>query len=108
MNMVDYLVIDFIPISNEKREISRRVREREGNGGPGEDFDGSKGTSSLVESKRREIEEASNLVFDLEFVGEVLPRRDGACGSINSVFVRILSLLNSVPIRVSNISTVVC
>lgn len=94
------LMIDVVPISNKKSEISRRLRKWDRNFGPTEDFDGTKGTSSLVESKRREVEESSNLVLDLKFVGEVLARSDRACGSMNSILIRISSLLNTIPVQI--------
>lgn len=93
-----YLVIDLVPITNKKGEITSWVWERDRDPWPAKDFDGSKTTSCLVESKRWKIEETSNLIFDLECVGEVLPRRDGTCGSINSILVRISPLLNTIPV----------
>lgn len=80
-------MINLVPISNKKGEISRWFWEGNWNPWPAEDFDGTKATSCLVESKRWEIEKASNLVFDLKIVGEVLARRNGACSSINSILV---------------------
>jgi len=93
-----YRVIDLVPITNEKCVIISWFRERNGNPWPAKDFDGSKTTSCFVESKRWKIEEASNLIFDLKCICEVFPRRDGTCGSINSVLVRISPLLNTIPI----------
>lgn len=93
-----YLVIDLVPISNKKGEITSWVREWDRDPWSAKDFDGTKTTSCLVESKRWEIEETSNLIFDLKCVGEVLPRRDGACGAINSILIRISPLLNTIPV----------
>jgi hypothetical protein len=38
-----------------------------------------------VHAKGRKIEVATNLVFHLEHVSEVLPRWDGAVGTIDSI-----------------------
>jgi len=91
-------VIDLVPISNKKTEITSWVRKWNRDPWPAKDFDCSKTTSCLVECKRWEIEETSNLIFDLKGVCEVLPRRDGARGSINSILVRISPLLNTIPV----------
>ena len=94
-----YLMRDGVPISNEEGEIISRVREWDRNSGSAKDFDGTKATSSFMEIKRWEIEEASNLIFDLKGVSEVLSRRDGTCGAIDSILVRVSPLLNTIPVQ---------
>lgn len=99
MDCVDYLVIDLVPITNKKTVISSWFRKWDRDSWSAKDFDCTKTTSCLVESKRWEIEETSNLIFDLKCVGEVLPWRDGACRSINSILIRISPLLNTIPVQ---------
>lgn len=101
--MFDYIVIDLVPISNKKSEIISWGWEWDWNQWPAEDLDGSKATSCLVECKRWEIEEASYLIFDLKCVGVVLARRDRACGSINSILIRIPPLLDTTPVELKHI-----
>lgn len=47
--MDNYSVISLVPISDEKCDISRRIREWDRNPGPAEDSDPSKPASGLVE-----------------------------------------------------------
>lgn len=97
-NLSHYRVINLVPITNKKCVIISWFRERNRNPWSAKDFDGSKTTSCLVKSKRWKIEEASNLIFDLKCVCEVLPRKDGTCCTINSILVRISPLLNTIPV----------
>lgn len=94
----DYRVIEFVPITDEDGEIISWIREWNRNQWSAKDFDGSKTTSSFVESKRWKIKEASNLIFDLKLVCEVFTRRNGTCCTINSILKRVSSLLNTVPV----------
>lgn len=105
---VDYPVIDLVPISNKNRVIISWVWEWDRNPWPTKDFDGPKATSCLVEIKRWEVVEASNLIFDLKCVGEVLAWRDGACCPINSILIRISPLLNTIPVAFQNKSPRQC
>jgi hypothetical protein len=97
-HLIYYRVISLVPISNEKSVIPSRFREWDGNSRPAEDFNTSKATSCLVELKRWEIEKTAYLIFHLQCVGEVFAWRDGACGSIHSILVRISPLLNPIPV----------
>lgn len=72
-------MIGFVPISGEKPEVAVRRRERDGDARTAPDTDGSKGTSGFVEGKRREIVEATDLIFDLDYVSEVFARWDWTC-----------------------------
>jgi len=100
-NVIDdyYLVIDLVPITNKKTEITSWVRKWDRDSWSAEDFDCTKTTSCFMKSKRWEIEETPNLIFDLKCVCEVLPWRDWACGSINSILIRISPLLNTIPVQ---------
>ena len=80
-------MICFVPISDEDGVISGGFWEGDGNERPAENSDSSEAAGSLVESKRGEIEEAANLIFDLESVSVVLAWWNGTCGSINPILV---------------------
>ena len=92
-----YCVVSLVPISDENSVVTGRFRKRNRDPWPAKDPDTSETTSSLVKSKRREVIETTNLIFDLEDVCEVLSWRNGACCSIYTIFVRISSVLNSIP-----------
>ena len=83
----EYRVIGAVPVSDEKGVVTGGIREGDGDEGAAEDSDGAETTGGLVEGERGEIVKASNLILDLEDVGEVLSGRDGAGCSINTVFV---------------------
>ena len=80
-------MICFVPISDEESVISGGFWEGDGNERPAENSDSSEAAGSLVDSKRGEIEEATNLIFDLESVSGVVAWWNGACGSINPILV---------------------
>lgn len=61
----DYPVVIYEPVANKKGEIASRVRERDWDFGPTENPDASKAASRFLESKRREIEKATDLIFHL-------------------------------------------
>jgi len=73
------------PITSQECEISTGRREWYGNDRTACDFEATKASCSLVHAKGRKIEVATNLVFHLEHVSEVLPRWDGAVGTIDSI-----------------------
>ncbi|KAL6992802.1 hypothetical protein U1Q18_010918, partial [Sarracenia purpurea var. burkii] len=52
---------------------------------PAPDPNAAETSGGLVESKRREVKEAADLVLGLEDVSEILPGWDGAVGSVHSV-----------------------
>ena len=82
----DYRVIRFVPISDKNGIVTGRIREGDRNSGTAEDPNAAKTASSFVESKRREVVKASNLILNLKNVGKVLPRRNWTCGSENTIF----------------------
>lgn len=90
-------MIGGVPVADEKGVIGSRLRERDGNEGTTENSYTSKSTGGFVECKRGKIEVTSDLILHLNPVGKVLARRNRACGSVYSVLVRILPLLNSIP-----------
>lgn len=80
-------MIGFVPVSDENGVVAGGIGEGDGNAGAAEDSDGAETAGGLVEGERGEVVEASDLILHLENVGEVLPRRDWARRSINTVFV---------------------
>lgn len=93
-----YRVVRFVPIPNQDGVVASRIWERDWNSRSTEDPDTSETTGSFVECKRREIVKASNLILHLDYVCEILPRRNGACCSINSILKWVPPLLNPVPV----------
>lgn len=86
-----------VPVTDEEGEIAGGVREGDRNEGAAKDSDASETAGGLVEGKRGEIEETSDLILHLNSVCEILPRRNWARRSVHSILVRILPLLNSTP-----------
>lgn len=92
----------FEPITGEYGEISCGWRERNRNPRTAINFDATKAPCSLVEGKGGEVKEATNLIFKLKNVSEVLARWDGAIGAIDSILPRVPSLLYSIPVQESS------
>ena len=80
-------MIGLVPVSDEDGVVAGRIGEGDRDSRAAEDSDAAETAGGLVESKRREVEEASDLVLHLEDVGEVLPWRDWACCSVHTIFV---------------------
>lgn len=95
--MCMYRVIRLVPISNEDGVITGRGWEWDRYQRPTENPDATEPAGGLVERKRGEVIEASDLVLDLKDVGEVLAGRDRACGSIDSILIGVPPLLDSIP-----------
>lgn len=90
-------MICFVPISDEDGDVAGGIGEGDRDSRAAEDPDAAETAGGLMEIKRREVEEASDLVLHLENVGEVPPRRDWACRSVHTIFVRVPPLLNATP-----------
>lgn len=90
-------MVSLVPISDEHGVVTGRIWERNRNPRPAKDPDASETTSSLLESERRKVIEASNLIFDLENVSEVPSWGNGARCSIYTIFKGISPVLNSIP-----------
>ena len=86
-----------IPITNHKADITIRLTERDRNKIPVVDYDRTKTTRSSLEVKRREVEEASDLIFDLKAISEVPLRRNGTVSAKNTVLPRVTPHLNPIP-----------
>ena len=80
-------MIGLVPVSDEDGVVAGRIGEGDRDSRAAEDSDAAETAGRLVESKRREVKEASDLVLHLEDVGEVLPLRDWACCSVHTIFV---------------------
>lgn len=89
----------FEPITGEYGEISCRWRERNRNHRTAINLDATKAPCSLVEGKGGEVKEATNLIFELKNVSEILARWDRAIGAIDSILPRVSSLLYSIPVQ---------
>lgn len=74
-----------VPISDEQGDIAIRLVERDGHNGAVVDGYGAVPTRSPLEAERREVEEASDLVLELELVGPVPSGRDWAIGAGDAV-----------------------
>lgn len=94
-----YIVIGCVPISGKKPEVAVRGSERDRDARTTPDTDGSKGTSGFMEGKRREIVKATNLVFDLNYVGEVFAWWNWTCCPNYSILPWVLPLLHTVPAK---------
>lgn len=86
-----------VPIADEEGEISGGFRERDGDARAAEDTEAAKSTGGFVEGEGREVEETTDLVFDLDGISVILARWDWTSRPIHSILVRILPQLHSVP-----------
>ena len=93
----NYSVVSLVPISDKNSVVTGRIGKRNRNPRPTKDPDASETTSSLLESERRKVIEASNLIFDLENVSEVLSWGNWARCSVYTIFKGISPVLNSIP-----------
>jgi len=84
---VNYRVIGLVPVADEDGVITGRVVERDRNPRPAEDSEAAEAAGRLVEVERREVEEAADLIFHLEFVRGVSAWWYGACCSQDTVHV---------------------
>jgi hypothetical protein len=92
-----YLVPGFVPVAEEEREVARRRRVRDRDGGALVDVEGAEAAGGAVHGERGEVGEGADLVLALELVGVVGARRDGAVGARHAVLPRVLPLLDAVP-----------
>lgn len=92
-----YSVIILEPIASQNCIIPSRRGEWYRNPRSAIDLYAAKSTSSLVESKGREVIVAANLILHLQHISEVPPRGDWTVGSINSILPWIPPLLDAIP-----------
>lgn len=80
-----HTVILFEPISSQYGELSSRRRKRNRNHRAASDVNATESSCCFVESKGREVEETTNLIFDLENISEVFAWRNGTGSTIDSI-----------------------
>ena len=83
------MVFPSIPIPDEEGEVSGWLRERDGNARATEDTDGTKTTGGFLNGQRREVEETSDLVSEMEGISVILSRWDWTSRPIHSILVRV-------------------
>lgn len=86
-----------IPITNHEGDLAVRVSEGERDTILVIDYDRTETTGGSLEVEGREVEEAPDLIFDLEAVSEVPLGRDGAVGAEDAVLPRVTPHLDPVP-----------
>lgn len=85
------------PVSSEYGMVTSGRRERNRNSRAAIDFNAAKASGGLLESKRREIKEAANLVLCLKKVSEILAWQDWTVCAIDSVLPRPPPVLQPIP-----------
>lgn len=86
-----------IPVTNEERDVPVGKAEGDGYDVAVVDGDGAVAPGGAVQRRGGEVEEAADLVLDLERVGPVPAGGDGAVGAEHAVLPRRLALLHAVP-----------
>jgi len=90
-------VATVIPVTNEERDVPVGKAEGDGYDVAVVDGDGAVAPGGAVQRRGGEVEEAADLVLDLERVGPVPAGGDGAVGAEHAVLPRRLALLHAVP-----------
>jgi hypothetical protein len=86
-----------IPVTDKERDVPVGKGEGDGYDVAVVDGDGAVAPGGAVQRRGGEVEEAADLVLDLERVGPVPPGGDGAVGAEHAVLPRRLALLHAVP-----------
>lgn len=92
-----YSVVLGVPIADEKVDVGVWLRKRNRDDGAVVDDDAAVTSGGALQEKRREVEEASDLVLDLEAVGPIPPGRDRAVCAQNPVVPAIPAQLYAAP-----------
>jgi hypothetical protein len=87
-----------VPVPDEQGDVAVRIIERDRHHGAVVDSDGAEPASSALQAEGWEVEEASNLVLELELVGPVPARRNWAVGAGNAILPGVHSHLDAIPI----------
>ena len=74
-----------VPISNEQGDVTVGLVKGDRNDSTVVHSDRSVPARSPLESERREVEEAANLVLELELIGPIPAGRDRAVGACDAV-----------------------
>ncbi|KAL0418090.1 UNVERIFIED_CONTAM: hypothetical protein Sradi_1222500 [Sesamum radiatum] len=91
------LVALVVPIPKKNRILFGGIVKGNGDKGSAVDLEHTNTTRGPVESGGREVKVGSNLVLDLEAIGVVLSREDGAHSAGSAILPRILPLLDARP-----------
>lgn len=92
-----YRVVHLVPVPDEKRDVPIGRIEWDRDDRAVVDSDTSEPPRGTLHTKGWEVEEAANLVLDLEVVGPVPTWRYGAGGAENPILPAILALLDPIP-----------
>lgn len=95
--LLQALVALVVPIAQEEKVLICRVVKWNRDEISTVDLKATDGTRCLVQSCGGEVVEASNLVLDLEMIGEVLARQDGAHGTEGAILPGVLPVLHTIP-----------
>jgi hypothetical protein len=87
-----------VPVPDEQGDVAVRIIERDRHHGAVVDSDGAIPASSALQTEGWEVEEAANLVLELELVGPVPARRNRAVSAGNAILPGVHSHLDAVPI----------
>ena len=78
-------MVGLIPVTNEDAVVGGGFGEWDGDPWPAKDLDGAEATGSLLEVEGWEVEEASNLVFEMHDICEVATGCDWAVGAVDTI-----------------------
>lgn len=92
-----YSVVFGVPIASQNSEFSSRSRKGDRNYRAALNFEATEATGGLVEGQRGEVKVATDLIFHLQDISEILSWWDGAVCAINTILPRVSSLLNPIP-----------
>lgn len=99
---IPHLVVSLVPVTDEKSEISIRVRKRNRDPRSFVNIDRPKPPCCFVEWSGRKICEGTDLILSLEIISVIAIWWDGAIGSKYSILPRVLPLLDAIPNRRKN------
>jgi hypothetical protein len=90
-------VVLLVPVTDEERDVPVWGVERDRDDCPVIHSDAAKTAGGTLHAERREVEEAPDLVLDLEVVGPVPAWRYRAVGAEDAVLPAVLAVLDPVP-----------
>jgi hypothetical protein len=91
-------VVLLVPVTDEERDVPVWRVERDGDHCPVIHGDAPETAGGALHAERREVEEAPDLVLDLEVVGPVPARWYGAVGAEDAVLPAVLAVLDPIPV----------
>lgn len=93
-----YVLISLEPVPSQYGEVPGRRREGNWNPWTAPYSDATEPSGSFLKSKWWEVEVATDLIFHLESISEVLSRSDWTVSAINSIQPWVPSLLYAIPV----------